>query len=173
MKYCAKLSADIDNFLADGDDSNMRLARFMYYVQNIEFEMLMASPARYVVFYKLFNKGLKNLEKGVTKRFISAERGMYKLTGKPLPKLLAPKSSKTESQKTKKTNEAKTEQKTTKKTEKPKAEQKTSKETEKTKPVTKQTKTPTNKTATQTKKTTTQTKKVQSPAKKTTAKAKK
>lgn len=173
MKYCAKLSADIDNFLADGDDSNMRLARFIYYVQNIEFEMLMASPARYVVFYKLFSKGLKNLEKGVTKRFISAERGMYKLTGKPLPKLLAPKSSKTESQKTKKTNEAKVEQKTTKKIDKPKAEQKASKETEKTKPVTKQTKTPTKKTATPTKKTATQTKKVQSPAKKSTAKSKK
>ena len=170
MKYCAKLSADIDNFLADGDDSNMRLARFIYYVQNIEFEMLMASPARYGVFYKLFGKGLKNLEKGVTKRFISAERGMYKLTGKPLPKLLAPKSSKTESQKT---NEAKTEQKTTKKIEKPKAEQKASKETEKTNPVTKQTKTPTKKTATPTKKTATQTKKVQSPAQKSTAKSKK
>ena len=170
MKYCAKLSADIDNFLADGDDSNMRLARFIYYVQNIEFEMLMASPARYGVFYKLFGKGLKNLEKGVTKRFISAERGMYKLTGKPLPKLLAPKSSKTESQKT---NEAKTEQKTTKKIEKPKAEQKVSKETEKTKPVTKQTKTPTKKTATPTKTVQSPTKTVQSPAKKSTAKSKK
>ena len=170
MKYCAKLSADIDNFLADGDDSNMRLARYIYYVQNIEFEMLMASPARYGVFYKLFGKGLKNLEKGVTKRFISAERGMYKLTGKPLPKLLAPKSSKTESQKT---NEAKTEQKTTKKIEKPKAEQKVSKETEKTKPVTKQTKTPTKKTATPTKTVQSPTKTVQSPAKKSTAKSKK
>ena len=177
MRYCAKLSADIDNFLADGDDSNMRLARFVYYVQNIEFEMLMASPARYVIFYKLFKKGLKNLEKGVTKRFISAERGMYKLTGKPMPKLLAPKSNKTTSLKAKQTNVAKTEQKTTKKTEKPKADQKVSKKPETTKPVTRQTKVSAKQTTPQTKvpakRTSAQTKKVQSPAKKTAPKAKK
>lgn len=86
MRYCAKLSADIDNFFADGDDSTMRLARFVYYVQNIEFEMLMASPARYVIFYKLFHRGLKTLQNGVTKRFVSAEKGLYKLAGKQIPK---------------------------------------------------------------------------------------
>lgn len=90
MRYCAKLSADIDNFFADGDDSTMRLARFIYYVQNIEFEMLMASPARYSLFYKIFNKGLTTLERGVTKRFISAEKGLYKLVGKPIPKVVKP-----------------------------------------------------------------------------------
>ena len=36
MKKCAKMSADIDTFFADGDDSIGRLARFHYYVQNLE-----------------------------------------------------------------------------------------------------------------------------------------
>lgn len=167
MRYCAKLSADIDNFLADGDDSTMRLARFVYYVQNIEFEMLMASPARYSIFYKMFRRGLKNLEKGVTKRFISAERGMYKLTGKPMPKLLAPKTVKKETKgtaKTKKQSAAKSEQKVTKTTEKTKAKSQA--------PKVKNTKTPAKKTAVtqakQTAKVTTQPKqKVQTSAKKT------
>ena len=86
MRYCAKISADIDNFFADGDDSTMRLARFIYYVQNIEFEMLMASPARYIIFYKLFHRGLGTLERGVTKRFISAEKAIYQLNNKQIPK---------------------------------------------------------------------------------------
>ena len=89
MRYCTKVSADIDNFFADGDDSTMRLARFVYYVQNIEFEMLMASPARYAIFYKLFHRGLKTLQNGVTKRFVAAEKGLYKLAGKHIPKEIA------------------------------------------------------------------------------------
>ena len=86
MRYCAKISADIDNFFADGDDSTMRLARFVYYVQNIEFEMLMASPARYAIFYKLFHRGLGTLERGVTKRFVNAEKSLYQSNNKQIPK---------------------------------------------------------------------------------------
>ena len=74
MRHCAKISADIDNFFADGDDSLMRRSRFIYYVQNIEYESYMDSPVRYAIFYKLFRRGLRNLEKGVTKRFIEAQR---------------------------------------------------------------------------------------------------
>ena len=71
-RKCAKISADIDNFFADGDDSIERLARFFYYIQNIEFETKMGAPAKYVVFPAIFKKGLGILEKGVTTRFIDA-----------------------------------------------------------------------------------------------------
>ena len=70
MRYCTKISADIDNYFANKNTSNEELARFIYYTQNLEFECLMASPAKYNIFYKAFNRGLKILEKGVTKRFI-------------------------------------------------------------------------------------------------------
>ena len=72
MKYCSKIAADIDNFFADGDDSVERLARFQYYVQNIEFEMLTLSPARYAIFPLIFKRGIKVLNAGVTKRFYEA-----------------------------------------------------------------------------------------------------
>lgn len=72
MKCCSKIDADIDNFFADGDDSIERLARFQYYVQNIEFEMLMVAPARYTIFPFIFSHGMKILNKGVTKRFLEA-----------------------------------------------------------------------------------------------------
>ena len=71
-RKCAKISADIDNFFADGDDSIERLARFFYYIQNIEFETKMGAPAKYAVFPAIFKKGLGILEKGVTTRFIDA-----------------------------------------------------------------------------------------------------
>lgn len=72
MKYCSKIDADIDNFFADGDDSISRLARFQYYVQNIEFEMQMSCPAKYKIFPVMFKKGVKVLTMGVTQRFIEA-----------------------------------------------------------------------------------------------------
>ena len=72
MKYCSKIDADIDNFFADGDDSVERLARFQYYVQNIEFEMLNAAPARYAIFPFIFKRGMRILSIGVTKRFVEA-----------------------------------------------------------------------------------------------------
>lgn len=78
MRHCAKVSADIDNFFADGDDSVMRRARFVYYVQNIEYEAYMDSPVRYAIFYKLFKRGLRHLENGVTMRFIEAEKELEK-----------------------------------------------------------------------------------------------
>ena len=71
-KKCAKISADIDNFFADGDDSIERLARFLYYIQNIEFETKMGAPAKYGLFQLMFRKGLKILEKGVAARYIEA-----------------------------------------------------------------------------------------------------
>ena len=71
-KKCAKISADIDNFFADGDDSIERLARFFYYIQNIEFETKMGAPARYAIFPKIFAHGLRVLEKGVARRYIAA-----------------------------------------------------------------------------------------------------
>ena len=78
MRHCAKVSADIDNFFADGDDSVMRRARFLYYVQNIEYEAYMDSPVRYAIFSKIFRKGLRHLENGVTMRFIEAEKELEK-----------------------------------------------------------------------------------------------
>ena len=72
IERCNKVSADIDSYFLEGDDSIEILARFLYYVQNIEFELLYGSPTRYKVFYKVFSKGLKHLETGVTKRFISS-----------------------------------------------------------------------------------------------------
>ena len=79
-KYCAKVSADIDNYLDGKDNSSERRARFLYYVQNIEFEARMASPAQYVIFYKIFKRGLKTLENGVTRRFIDAMYNLDKRT---------------------------------------------------------------------------------------------
>lgn len=72
MKTCAKICADIDNFFADGDASIERLARFYYYVQNIEFEMMKDRPAVFSIFPKMFKRGTRILDNGVTKRFIEA-----------------------------------------------------------------------------------------------------
>lgn len=77
-KKCAKISADIDNYFADGDDSIERLARFQYYVQNIEFEMMVQAPAKYALFPLVFRFGLKNLQEGVTKRFQEAVEELEK-----------------------------------------------------------------------------------------------
>lgn len=72
MKQCAKICADIDNFFADGDASIERLARFYYYVQNIEFEMMLVKPAVFNIFPKMFKRGIDILQDGVTIRFIEA-----------------------------------------------------------------------------------------------------
>lgn len=72
MKQCAKICADIDNFFADGDASVERLARFYYYVQNIEFEMMLVKPAIFSIFPKMFKRGIDILQDGVTIRFIEA-----------------------------------------------------------------------------------------------------
>ncbi len=86
MKYCTKISADIDNYFAEGNNSNEELARFIYYAQNIEFESMVASPAKYSIFSKVHKHGLKILEKGVTKRFIEATMSLTKSKTKYLKK---------------------------------------------------------------------------------------
>ena len=68
-EYCAKISADIDNFFADGDTSLERLARFNYYVQNLEFEMLLNRPVMYKTMIAPFKHGENILSQGVTSRF--------------------------------------------------------------------------------------------------------
>ena len=78
MRYCSKIDADIDNFFADGDDSVGRIARFHYYVQNVEFEMLVACPARYVIFPLFFKRGMRILTFGVTQRFMQAVEELKK-----------------------------------------------------------------------------------------------
>lgn len=72
VKQCVKICADIDNFFADGDDSVERLARFYYYVQNIEFEMLQVRPTVYKIFQAIYRKGVRVLTDGVTTRFEEA-----------------------------------------------------------------------------------------------------
>lgn len=71
-KQCVKISADIDNFFADGDDSSDRLQRFNFYVQSLSFEMrnnLVTIPKFMRV---LFGYQIKVLDVGVTNRFIEA-----------------------------------------------------------------------------------------------------
>lgn len=72
IKDCTKMCADIDNFFADGDVSLERLARMYYYVQNLEFEMMLNRPAIFNGFKSLFKTGIENLEEGVTIRFKAA-----------------------------------------------------------------------------------------------------
>ena len=81
MRNCTKNCADIDNYFADGDISLERLARMQYYVQNLEFEMMVNRPAIYSIFNKMFKKGISDLEEGVTSRFKSA---IAELKGKAL-----------------------------------------------------------------------------------------
>lgn len=77
QKNCVKICADIDNFFADGDASIERLARFYYYTQNIEFEMMVNKPAIYNIFPAMFKRGLAILEDGVTIRFMEAIDELY------------------------------------------------------------------------------------------------
>ena len=81
MRQCVKICADIDNFFADGDTSVERLARFYYYVQNIEFEMLLVRPVIPNFVNLLCARGVKILTDGVTVRFKDA---ILELKGKSL-----------------------------------------------------------------------------------------
>ena len=81
MRQCVKICADIDNFFADGDISVERLARFYYYVQNIEFEMLLVRPVIPNFINFLCARGIKILTDGVTDRFKDA---ILELKGKHL-----------------------------------------------------------------------------------------
>ena len=71
-RQCVKISADIDNFLADGDDSKEKLHRFNSYVQSISFEMrnnlvIIPKSLRFLLSYQI-----RVLDVGVTNRFIEA-----------------------------------------------------------------------------------------------------
>ena len=81
MKDCTKMCADIDNFFADGDSSLGRLARMHYYVQNLEFELMMNRPTIYNGYRRLFRKGVRDLEEGVTVRF---KRAIVELKSKSM-----------------------------------------------------------------------------------------
>ena len=72
MKDCTKICADIDNYFADGDISLERLARMYYYIQSLEFEMMLNRPTIFNGYQKLFKKGTDTLQEGVTQRFLSA-----------------------------------------------------------------------------------------------------
>ena len=72
MRDCTKMCADIDNFFADGDASLERLARMYYYVQTLEYEMMMSRPAIFNFFNVLFSRRIKVLQDGVTTRFKAA-----------------------------------------------------------------------------------------------------
>ena len=71
-RQCVKICADIDNFFADGDDSIERLARFYFYVQNIEFEMMVMKPIIFKIIEKLCSRQIRTLSQGVTYRFKEA-----------------------------------------------------------------------------------------------------
>ncbi len=86
-----KISADIDNFFADGDDSLERLARFYYYVQNLEFEALSNCPTMYAILQAPFKRGQAVLVRGVAERFIEATyelktRNLMLKSGLAIPK---------------------------------------------------------------------------------------
>ena len=72
MKYYTKISADIDNYFASKNKSPERRARFISYIQGLEFEAMRENPEKYNIFEKMFNGGLKKLNRGVTNRFIDA-----------------------------------------------------------------------------------------------------
>jgi hypothetical protein len=72
QKQCVKICADIDNFFADGDDSVERLARFYFYVQNIEFEMMLVKPIIFIFLEKLYARPLQILTNGISQRFKDA-----------------------------------------------------------------------------------------------------
>ncbi len=121
MKYYTKISADIDNFFANKNKSNETRARFISYIQGLEFEAMRANPEKYVIFSKLFNGGLKKLNRGVTNRFLDS---VAAFNGKKLTHLtpvpLKAKKEKKNKQKIKKTN-TKSVEKVAKQTKKKKA----------------------------------------------------
>lgn len=72
MNYYTKISADIDNYFASQNKSSETRARFISYIQGLEFEAMRANPEKYKIFSKAFSGGLKKLNRGVTNRFIDA-----------------------------------------------------------------------------------------------------
>ena len=72
MKYYTKISADIDNYFASQNKSTETRARFISYIQGLEFEAMRENPEKYTIFEKMFSDGLKKLNRGVTNRFIDS-----------------------------------------------------------------------------------------------------
>ncbi len=72
MRDCTKLCADVDNFFADGDASLERLARMYYYVQTLEYEMMISRPAIFNIFNIIYARRIRILQDGVTTRFKAA-----------------------------------------------------------------------------------------------------
>ncbi len=72
MKYYTKISADIDNYFATQNRSAEKRARFISYIQGLEFEAMRENPEIYKVFTKAFSGGLNKLKRGVTNRFIDS-----------------------------------------------------------------------------------------------------
>ena len=84
MKYYTKISADIDIYFAKENKSPEKRARFMSYIQGLEFEAMMESPDKYKLFSKAFAGGLKKLNRGVTNRFIES---IERFEGKKMKRL--------------------------------------------------------------------------------------
>lgn len=71
-KQCVKISADIDNFFAEGDDSAEKLYRFNAYIQSISFELRNNLVVIPTTLRLLLSFQIKVLDVGVTNRFIEA-----------------------------------------------------------------------------------------------------
>ncbi|MDE6585107.1 MAG: hypothetical protein K2K80_00295 [Clostridia bacterium] len=71
-KQCVKISADIDNFFAEGDDSPEKLYRFNAYIQSLSFELRTNLVIIPTTLHKLLAFQIKVLDVGVTNRFIEA-----------------------------------------------------------------------------------------------------
>lgn len=84
MKYYTKISADIDNYFAEGSKSPEKRARFVSYIQGLEFEAMREAPEKYTIFSKMFSGGLKKLNRGVTNRFIDS---IERLEGRKIKRL--------------------------------------------------------------------------------------
>ncbi len=72
IRQCVKITADIDNFFADGDDSVGKLARFNYYIQSLTFEMRQSLILIPKFMRKIFKNRIAILDEGVQKRFLQA-----------------------------------------------------------------------------------------------------
>lgn len=78
IKRAVKISADIDNFFADHDKSNIRLERFNYYVQSLMFEFRLKLRPIPILYKRCFTRKLRSMQLRVCERFIQA---IYDLEG--------------------------------------------------------------------------------------------
>lgn len=78
IKRAVKISADIDNFFADHDKSNIRLERFNYYIQSLMFEFRLKMRPIPILYKRCFTRKLRSMQLRVCERFIQA---IYDLEG--------------------------------------------------------------------------------------------